>query len=119
MKRLVIVDGIDLLSPVVWCLFSTYLGFKFSLDTNDPSMMARMGSIIVIVGIYYTWKDLSKSRVLLKAQVDGWLKNKENDLSKSLETDISRLKTVDVFVLTYGTFIWGWGDLLMNLFLLS
>ncbi|MFT7151266.1 MAG: hypothetical protein ACI82Q_003145 [Nonlabens sp.] len=112
-------DFAGMVKPIGWCLIFTFIGFMLSIEFDDFTMMARMGSVIVIYGVYLTWEDISKSHIDRKKVVDAWLGNKKNDLSSKLEKEIARLRAVDVVVISYGTFVWGWGDLLLKIIMAS
>lgn len=97
----------------------TALGMKWSVDQYDPTMLARVGALIVVFGIYLTWVDLSqpyaqlKEYLFHKASKRGKLTPDDEETNKWLHNEIERTRELDALVLAYGTILWGWGDLLM------
>jgi hypothetical protein len=115
----------------------------FSMYFKDWGLFSRSGSIIVIVGIYIAYKEFSgkiyelstdnyltmkdllelRNIHLLDDQdyIDGQIKQeninakKNNNIRKFAKYAGSKFRAMELALLASGTFIWGYGDLIMNL----
>lgn len=119
-------------------------GMVWSLAARDWQYFERSGSLIILVGIHMTWRDfvqllgrvevfyhrqveqLSVSRtptqpsgLLFAEMVDPNQKGMEALSSEVREVFANmkrRLRTIEAFVLGLGTFVWGYGSPIGNLF---
>lgn len=116
------------------------MGIALSISLKDWQYFARSGSLIVILGIIVAWKDITGD---LEAYMNMLAKNiqeresnstrgllytggknsEENNQLESYKAKLQelvrlmklRLKAIEVCILTLGTLVWGYGDLIGNL----
>lgn len=104
-----------------------------SIHVGSWDYFERSGSLIVIVGIYLAWRDITgklDSVNRFQAQKFRGLKPKgiinsamhpatsedafQADVEKSIEILKKRVRNLEAIVLATGTFIWGYGSVLGN-----
>ncbi|MGH8196455.1 MAG: hypothetical protein ACREQ8_18990 [Woeseiaceae bacterium] len=118
------------------------IGGAVSTYTSDWSNFARAGSIIVVVGIYITWKDVAgkvdAARLTLHQIIENYrseystrghgllagisnqqleeaLSSTQQEVSDLLGVAKHRVKVIEALVIGLGTLLWGFGDLVGTL----
>jgi len=121
------------------------MGIALSISLKDWQYFARSGSLIVILGIIVAWKDITGNlEAYINANIDVLAKKiqetengfttrgllyfgeKNSEVKNELESYKEklqkldrlmklRLKALEVCILVFGTFVWGYGDLIGHL----
>ena len=124
-------------------ILSVVLGITWSISARDWQYFERSGSLLIIAGITMTWFDfvqlLGEVELLyqdeiqrLSMQLDairptGLIAAASQDAKREELTIVAskfeltalfkkRLRTTEAIVLSFGTFIWGYGSTIANLF---
>ncbi len=119
-------------------------GILVSLFTHDWQNLDRTGALIVIVGIFVAWKDLTgrmnsieemvKINLLkaipqtssggllsqaVKLQAENLAAEQKRVLEEFLNAVRKRCRTIECLILAMGTFLWGFGSVVPNLIVAS
>lgn len=102
-------------------------GVWLSIDRDDWTWFARCGAMIVVIGIFLTSSQIIENSRRLKIRRSHHVRNFHRDYAEDIKRgtlDRSRILDEDIwenglrgfYLLVIGTLIWGFGDLLGQMF---
>lgn len=112
-----------------------FTGILPSVMQNEWLWFSRSGSLLTIFGIFIVWidykSDVKNDLNLVFSGFINYLKNQTdlegnqiNDISNEIKDkfdevnkkNMKRFKNIEFFLIGIGTLIWGYGDLINNIF---
>jgi hypothetical protein len=106
-KKILIQSGLWLFLSVAVAIFAALLPLYPSSETQGE-WFQRSGSIVVLIAVWVEFKLLPLSGFFDKNSYSAPF-----DLPSSFNTSHKYISILTIFIVISGTFIWGYGDLLL------
>lgn len=105
-------------------LIVSLTGLLPSIYYSDWEWFSRSGALVIIYGVYIVWLDYQGGIDSALSKIEFAAKEKFGELTDELSKTINQIKisnkkmyqTMEFLILGFGTLIWGYGDLVGELF---